>query len=129
MAGASRRRDADGSLARLCGRDEQQGAQEQLRMAAASRWLENDLVFSGPIGGPIPPGSVTRRFAALLGAAGLGRLRFHDLRHAAATVMLAQGVELRVISETLGHNFARHDSGCLCRRRSRTWSCGCGQDG
>jgi len=83
---------------------EQRRAQGELQVAAASTWLENDLVFSGPIGGPIPPGSVTRRFGALLGAAGLGRLRFHDLRHAAATVMLAQGVELRVISETLGHS-------------------------
>ncbi len=83
---------------------EQRRAQRELQAAAAARWLENDLVFSGPIGGPIPPGSVTRRFGALIGAAGMGRLRFHDLRHAAATVMLAQGVELRVISETLGHS-------------------------
>jgi hypothetical protein len=64
----------------------------------------NDLVFAGPIGGPLPPGSVTRRFEALIARAGLGRWRFHDLRHAAATVMLAQGVELRVISEMLGHS-------------------------
>ncbi|MEK6720132.1 MAG: tyrosine-type recombinase/integrase [Chloroflexota bacterium] len=75
-----------------------------MRLAAGRLWLDNDLVFTGPTGGPIPPGSVTRRFQALLAGAGIGRLRFHELRHAAATVMLAQGVELRVISETLGHS-------------------------
>lgn len=83
---------------------DQRRAQVEVRLAAGSRWLENDLVFAGPIGGPLAPGSVTRRFEALLARAGLGRLRFHDLRHAAATVMLAQGVELRVISEMLGHS-------------------------
>jgi len=82
----------------------QRRAQVEARLGAGSRWLENDLVFAGPIGGPLPPGSVTRRFEALVARAGLGRLRFHDLRHAAATVMLAQGVELRVISEMLGHS-------------------------
>jgi integrase len=82
----------------------QRRAQVEVRLAAGGRWLENDLVFAGPIGGPLPPGSVTRRFEALVDRAGLGRLRFHDLRHAAATVMLAQGVELRVISEMLGHS-------------------------
>jgi integrase len=82
----------------------QRRAQVEVRLAAGGRWLENDLVFAGPIGGPLPPGSVTGRFEALIARAGLGRLRFHDLRHAAATVMLAQGVELRVISEMLGHS-------------------------
>lgn len=82
----------------------QRRAQVEARLAAGGRWLENDLVFAGTIGGPLPPGSVTRRFEALIARAGLGRLRFHDLRHAAATVMLAQGVELRVISEMLGHS-------------------------
>lgn len=83
---------------------EERRTQAEMRLAAGQRWLKNDLVFSGPTGGPIPPGSVTRRFGRLLVEAGLRRLRFHDLRHAAATVMLAQGVELRVISETLGHS-------------------------
>lgn len=83
---------------------DQRRAQAEVRLAAGLLWLDNDLVFAGLMGGPIPPGSVTRRFQALLAGAGVGRLRFHDLRHAAATVMLAQGVELRVISETLGHS-------------------------
>ncbi len=83
---------------------DQRRTQAQERLASGRRWLDNDLVFAGPAGGPIPPGSVTRRFQSLLAGADVERLRFHDLRHAAATVMLAQGVELRVISETLGHS-------------------------
>jgi integrase len=47
---------------------------------------------------------VTRRFKAVLAAAGLPPQRFHDLRHACASFMLAQGVSPRVVMETLGHS-------------------------
>ena len=40
----------------------------------------------------------------LLEAAGLPSIRFHDLRHTAATLLLAQGVDPRTIMETLGHS-------------------------
>ena len=48
--------------------------------------------------------AVTRRFQAVLRAAGLPRQRFHDLRHACASLPLAQGVAPRVVMETLGHS-------------------------
>lgn len=51
----------------------------------------------------LDPKNVTTSFQAQLAAAGLPRMRFHDLRHAYATLMLAAGVPLRVISESLGH--------------------------
>ena len=49
-------------------------------------------------------GDVTKRFQALLAAAGLPRMRFHDLRHGAASLLLAKGVHPRVVMEMLGHS-------------------------
>lgn len=48
--------------------------------------------------------AVTRRFEALLVTAGLPRQRFHDLRDACASLLLAQGVSPQVVMETLGHS-------------------------
>jgi integrase len=49
-------------------------------------------------------GDVTKRFQATLRAAELPRLRFHDLRHGCASLLLAQGVHPRVVMEQLGHS-------------------------
>jgi integrase len=74
------------------------------RLAAGARWRESDLVFTTSVGTPLDCRNVTRRFQAALEGAGLPRLRFHDLRHTAASLMLAQGVPPRVVMETLGHS-------------------------
>ena len=76
------------------------------RLAAAGRWPDDarELVFLSTIGTPLEGVNVTRRFQALLVDAGLPRQRFHDLRHACATLLLAQGVAPRVVMETLGHS-------------------------
>ncbi len=66
------------------------------------RW--GDLVFATDVGGPLSSYVVTTHFQRLLQEAGLPRMRFHDLRHAAATVMLTLGVQARVVMETLGHS-------------------------
>jgi integrase len=50
------------------------------------------------------PRNATRDFPAILSAAGLPIVRFHDLRHTAATLLLAQRVDPRTIMETLGHS-------------------------
>lgn len=80
--------------------------QLQDRMLAGSRWQGDawGLVFTTTIGTPLDGRNVSHRFVELLGRAGLRRIRFHDLRHSAATLMLAQGVSPRVIMETLGHS-------------------------
>ena len=50
------------------------------------------------------PVSVSKAFQRAAGDAGLEGLRFHDLRHAHASLMLAEGVHLKVVSERLGHS-------------------------
>ena len=56
------------------------------------------------IGTPMIGSDVTRRFQALLRAAELPAMRFHDLRHGAASLLLSQGVHPRVVMEMLGHS-------------------------
>ncbi len=64
-----------------------------------------DLVFTDAIGGPIERGNLMRRsFWPLLERAGLPRVRFHDLRHSSATMLLAGGIHPRVVQERLGHS-------------------------
>jgi integrase len=71
---------------------------------AAPRWTDPDLVFATTDGGLIEPSNMLRRsFAPLLERAGLPSIRFHDLRHTAATLHLALGTHPKVVSDMLGH--------------------------
>ena len=74
------------------------------RLWAGSRWQEGDYLFTTSVGTPMIGSDVTRRFQALLRGAGLPAMRFHDLRHGAASLLLAQGVHPRVVMEMLGHS-------------------------
>jgi integrase len=74
------------------------------RERAANLWHESGFVFTTVLGHPLDGSSVTHRFQKLVAAAGLRRQRFHDLRHACASLLLAQGVSARVVMEILGHS-------------------------
>ena len=74
------------------------------RLAAGARWRESGLVFTTTIGTPIDKSGVHTAFKAILRAAELPNIRYHDLRHTAATLLLTQGVDPRTIMETLGHS-------------------------
>lgn len=72
-----------------------------LRRAQAD---ESGYVFTGPSGGPWHPATVSHRFRRLNTLAGLPRCRFHDLRHLAASLQLAAGVDMAIVSKRLGHS-------------------------
>jgi integrase len=63
----------------------------------------DDLVFAHPDGGPLDPSTVTHAFGKLIKKVGLPHIRFHDLRHTHATLMLKGGVHPKIVSERLGH--------------------------
>jgi integrase len=74
------------------------------RLAAGQHWVDLDLVFPSLKGTLADGPNITHRFHRLLQRAGLPPMRFHDLRHACASLLLVQGVHPRVVMETLGHS-------------------------
>lgn len=64
----------------------------------------NHYVFTSDDGGPVHATTLQRRFTALIAAAGVPTIRFHDLRHTAATLMLTAGEHPKIVSERLGHS-------------------------
>ena len=70
---------------------------------STSGWLDSGLVFTNTHGGPVYEAAANRTLRRVLDAAGLPRVKFYELRHTGATAMLALGVPLEQIQETLGH--------------------------
>ncbi len=62
-------------------------------------------VFPSSVGTPLLGGNLNRAFKALLERAGLPEIRFHDLRHTCATLLLRQGVNPKFVQELLGHAY------------------------
>jgi integrase len=75
-----------------------------LKARVGDAWENLDLVFPDLKGGYFNPGYLLRLFKKVLVAACLAHMRIHDLRHSAATILLAKGVNVKVVSELLGHS-------------------------
>ncbi|MCT9933895.1 site-specific integrase [Planotetraspora sp. A-T 1434] len=73
------------------------------RLKAGEDWIDSGFVFTDEHGRPLHPQHVSDQFSWLCYEAELPPIRLHDLRHGAASLMLAAGVELKVVQETLGH--------------------------
>src|SRR5258708_32064623 len=78
--------------------------QLEVKLQAGAQWQEHDLVFCTSLGTPLNPSKMIDRFNTLLKKAGLSHIRFHDLRHSAATLLLSMGIHPKVVQELLGHN-------------------------
>jgi integrase len=74
------------------------------KLQAGDAWQDYGLVFCTSVGTPLNPNKVIDRFKTLLKKAGLPPIRFHDLRHSAATILLSMGIHPKVVQELLGHN-------------------------
>ena len=73
------------------------------RLLIGPAYRDQDLAFARATGDPLDGPAVYKAFVRLAEGAGLGRPRFHDLRHTAATLMLTAGVHPKIVSERLGH--------------------------
>ncbi|MGH2358921.1 MAG: tyrosine-type recombinase/integrase [Candidatus Limnocylindria bacterium] len=82
---------------------ERQRSEQALRRAADRSWTDLDLVIERGDGRPLNPDTLSSRWRLFLARSGLPHVRFHDLRHAHATLMLLKGVHPKVVSERLGH--------------------------
>ena len=78
-------------------------SQLEAKLKAGEFWQEHDYVFCTLHGTHLNPNHVVEEFKKLLTRAGLPDIRFHDLRHSAATLLLSLGIHPKVVQELLGH--------------------------
>jgi len=79
-------------------------AQAEERLALGGAWDDHGLVFPNELGRPLEGTNLSRQYKRRVKRAGLPIIRFHDLRHSCATILLTQGVHPKVVSELLGHS-------------------------
>lgn len=77
--------------------------QAEQRLLIGAGWHDHDLVFASPTGEPWAPDSISQAFDRAVARSGLPALHFHGLRHPHASHLLATGVNVKIVSERLGH--------------------------
>lgn len=77
--------------------------QNEMRLKFGSAYNNNDLICPRPDGLPMDPRGINEHFDECIRKSGLKKIRFHDLRHTHATIMLKLGEHPKVVSERLGH--------------------------
>ncbi len=92
----------DQGTARVLRAWRKQQLKERLKWAGA--WQDSGRVFTREDGTPLRPEWISEHFAVLVRRAGLPPVRFHDLRHGSASMQLAAGTPLKVVSENMGHS-------------------------
>lgn len=77
--------------------------QAEERLLLGADYADLDLVFARPDGSPTHPEVISRTFERLVARSDIARIRFHDVRHTHASLLLKAGVPIKVVSERLGH--------------------------
>lgn len=83
---------------------EHRSQQKTIRRLAEIKWTEDDLVFSTRRGEPLDTSNVLHHFEEVLTKAELPKIRFYDLRHTHASLLISQGVHAKKIADRLGHS-------------------------
>jgi integrase len=83
--------------------DKQKSVANAMKLKYGSNWNDNNLVFPSITGNPTHINVLTKHFHKVMDKAGLARIRFHDLRHSCATLLLSANVHPKVVQERLRH--------------------------
>ncbi|GGN34641.1 tyrosine-type recombinase/integrase [Deinococcus daejeonensis] len=83
---------------------EQRARQEAWRRDAAEAWTEQGFVFTTVTGGLVWPSALAKAYVSLVAEAKVPSIRFHDMRHTAASLMISMGIPPKTVSERLGHS-------------------------
>ena len=96
---------------------EQRERQREHRLLAGDQLQKFDLVFASTVGTPLNGSNVTHEFQQELAAAGLRKVRFHDLRHSAATSLIESGDKVRQVQDQLGHSGPAYTHVCSAMKQ------------
>jgi len=74
------------------------------RLRAGDKWIDNGLIFTNSKGGPLCAGYISQTFKKLLASTGIPPVRFHDIRHTNASLLISHGVPPTTVARRLGHS-------------------------